>query len=524
MNNTQASGASIIARLLAEIGASHIFVARDEMLLPITKKLSELNIQLTCVDLSRTAVLAAEGWARFSGGQPGVVLIGQGSKVTEAITGIASASADSIPLVVISLQVPLNRIGTDANKELDTVGITRSCSKHNYLVRSVDELSEDLAKAFHIARTGRPGPVVVDVPINLLAQLGSFQPPMPIKLRSYNPPSRGHLGQLKKALRLLLEAKKPLLCLGGGVAHSGALADLSRLAKKLNLPVVTTLSGAAICPNDLINLGLAGEAGSQLAKQAVNQCDVFLACGVRFDWRLTGDPQQFCRNASIIHIDVDPTSISRQVRADVPVVGTLDLAVRDLLELLDEMLKSHPLQVRTDWPPQLLQDQSQVVTEPLSNQLVEMLSSFEASFVIAVDPGPLQQLLARDYIGQSHHQWLTSSGLSAERHALPAAIGAAKAGKSILVLLETSQLAAHLPELMLINQLQLDIKLLCLDLGESCRLPAICRALDISATEAASLDEVPRLLNDHLLVQFSFNRLTDDLSETTFSASVEQGL
>jgi len=300
----------------------------------IYKKRDEFTHILTRHE--QAAVHAADGYARSSG-EVGVAIVTSGPGFTNAVTGLATAYTDSIPLVVISGQVPLPLIGTDAFQEIDAVGISRPCTKHNYLVKSIDELSGVIKEAFYIARSGRPGPVHIDIPKDITAQMGEFFYPDHVELETYKPHYKGSLRQIKKALEAIKSAKKPIFYLGGGVVLSNAHQEVRELIKKTNIPAVETLMARGVCGADNPNLlGMVGMHGNYASNMAMSEADLMIALGARFDDRVTGRVDEFAKHAKIIHIDIDPSSIGKIVKIDYPIVGDLKLVLNELNSKIGE--------------------------------------------------------------------------------------------------------------------------------------------------------------------------------------------
>src|SRR5690349_2344412 len=332
----QLTGAEIVIRCLQEEGVEYVFGYPGGAVLNIYDELFKQDqVKHVLVRHEQGAVHAADGYSRSSN-KIGVALVTSGPGVTNAVTGIATAYMDSIPMVVITGQVPTKAIGLDAFQECDTVGITRPIVKHNMLVKDVRELASAFKKAFHIATTGRPGPVVVDIPKDVTQATCEFAYPETVAMRSYNPVRKGHAGQIRKAVQLLLEAKRPLVYTGGGVVLSDASAPLIDLVKTLGFPCTNTLMGLGAYPaSDGQFLGMLGMHGTYEANMAMQHCDVLLAIGARFDDRVIGNPAHFAQNPrKIIHIDIDPSSISKRVRVDVPIVGNIPDVLDDLLKLI----------------------------------------------------------------------------------------------------------------------------------------------------------------------------------------------
>ncbi|HBF47226.1 MAG TPA: biosynthetic-type acetolactate synthase large subunit, partial [Shewanella frigidimarina] len=321
------SGASMIVRSLIDEGVSHIFGYPGGSVLDIYDSLHKISgIEHILVRHEQAAVHMADGYARATG-KVGVVLVTSGPGATNAITGIATAYMDSIPLVVLSGQVPSNLIGNDAFQECDMIGISRPIVKHSFLITDAKDIPETVKKAFFIAATGRPGPVVIDLPKDCLSPdiLHDYVYPDSVKMRSYNPTTSGHKGQIRRGLQALLAAKKPVLYVGGGAVISGCDAQILALAERLNIPVVSTLMGLGAFPGThKQSLGMLGMHGLYEANMAMHNTDLIFGIGVRFDDRTTNNVEKYCPNATILHIDIDPSSISKTVRVDIPIVGSAD--------------------------------------------------------------------------------------------------------------------------------------------------------------------------------------------------------
>lgn len=327
------NGADIVVRCLADEGVEHVFGYPGGAVLYIYDAIFKQDkFQHILVRHEQAAVHAADAYSRSSQ-KVGVCIVTSGPGVTNAVTGIATAYMDSIPMVIISGQVPTAAIGEDAFQECDTVGITRPCVKHNFLVRDVKDLAETMRRAFYIARTGRPGPVLVDIPKDITVAQCKYTPPKgEISMRSYAPVNKGHQGQIKKAVQMLLAAERPMIYTGGGVILSNAAPELNKLVSQLGAPCTSTLMGLGGFPASSGQfVGMPGMHGTYEANMAMQHCDVLLAIGARFDDRVIGNPKHFAQNArKIIHIDIDPSSISKRVRVDVPIVGNVKDVLADL--------------------------------------------------------------------------------------------------------------------------------------------------------------------------------------------------
>lgn len=379
----------------------------------------------------QAALHAADGYARASG-KVGVAIITSGPGFTNAVTGIATAFTDSIPLVVISGQVPLNQIGTDAFQEIDAVGISRPCTKHNYLVKSIKDLPRILKEAFHIARSGRPGPVLVDIPKDISAERDYFIYPDSINLPSYKPTIKGNNRQIKKLANAIINAQQPLFYLGGGVSISNSLDEVKELLRLTDIPSVETLMGRGTSQGSENFLGMLGMHGSYSANIAVSECDLLICLGARFDDRVTGKVSEFAKFAKIAHIDVDPTSIGKIVGVDYPIVGDLKMVLQDLLIALKDMQISETvIEARTNWKNKCVKwskahplkyKDSDDILKP--QWVIEELGrEFGESGVITTDVGQHQMWVAQFYPFSEKRQIITSGGLGTMGFGFPANMG-----------------------------------------------------------------------------------------------------
>jgi acetolactate synthase-1/2/3 large subunit len=432
------SGGEMLMRALKEEGVKMIFGYPGGAVLHIYDALYQQDaVEHILVRHEQAAVHAADGFAR-STGEVGVALVTSGPGATNAITGIATAYMDSIPLVVISGNVPSHLIGSDAFQETDMIGCCRPIVKHSFLVRSIEEIPSVMKKAFHIAKTGRPGPVVVDVPKDMTAptEKRPFEYPETVKLRSYTPALKGHAGQIRKALDLLLEAKRPVIYAGGGVVLGDASEELTALTKRLGYPITNTLMGLGAFPgSDDQFIGMLGMHGFYEANQAMHQADVIFAVGARFDDRVTNNPKKFCPNARIVHIDIDPASIQKTVRhIEVPLVGPVKPVLADMVEMLNQMdvepdqdaLKAwwetingwrekHGL-----WTGDRFTRREKIMPQDVIRTLYEVTNG-EA--YICSDVGQHQMFAAQYYKYDKPRQWINSGGLGTMGFGLPAAMG-----------------------------------------------------------------------------------------------------
>ena len=425
------TGAQIFFECLKREGVTDIFGFPGGAVLDIYHELRNHSIRHILVRHEQAAVHAADGYARVTG-RVGVCLVTSGPGATNTVTGITTAYMDSIPVVVFSGQVPTMLIGNDAFQEADIVGITRPCTKHNYLIKNVDEMTLTIKEAFHIARSGRPGPVLVDLPKDVIKGMTRFNYPERIQLQGYNPTYSGHLGQVKRAFNEILGAKKPLIYAGGGVISSNSSKELIDFACKLQIPVTTTLMGLGCFPGtDPLSLGMLGMHGTYQANLAVTNCDLLIAIGVRFDDRVTGDVTKFAPFAKIIHIDIDPTSISKNVRVDIPIVGDLKDTLKKFHALLEDVKKPNLKSRRKSWFNQInkwksthsLDYRQKDVIKP--QYVVEKLYQLtKGKAIISTEVGQNQMWAAQYYRFDQPRKFLTSGGLGTMGYGFPAAIGA----------------------------------------------------------------------------------------------------
>ena len=428
------SGGEIIVQFLKDEGVEYVFGYPGGAVLHIYDALyGQEDIRHILVRHEQAATHAADGYAR-STGKPGVVLVTSGPGVTNAVTGIATAYMDSIPMVVLSGQVPRPYIGSDAFQEVDAVGITRPCVKHNFMVRSTEELAEVLKKAFYIATTGRPGPVLVDIPKDVTDPnyKVDYVYPEKVSLRSYNPTVKGHPKQIKKAVDLLLSAKRPMIYTGGGVVLSDGAKELVDLVRKLGYPITSTLMGLGAYPGtDSQFLGMLGMHGTYEANMAMHECDVLFAVGARFDDRVTGNIEHFCPTAKIIHIDIDPASISKNVQVDVPIVGSVPVVLADMLKAIEQSGREPDREALAKWWEQIDQWRAkQCLAYRKSDEVIKPQSVIEALYrgtggdaFITSDVGQHQMWAAQYYKFDKPRRWINSGGLGTMGFGLPAAMG-----------------------------------------------------------------------------------------------------
>ncbi len=330
------TGAQILVECLKKEGVDTLFNYPGGAVLPLFDEFQSAPFRQLLVRHEQAAVHAADGYARATG-KVGVAVVTSGPGATNTVTGIATAFMDSIPLIILTGQVPTLLIGNDAFQEVDIVGITRPCTKHNYLVKEASDLGRILKEAFYLARSGRPGPILVDLPKDMLVDSAEFKYPEKVFIRGYQPTYEGHPGQIQRAVKLIMKSKRPVLYTGGGIIHSNASKELTLLAERLGIPVTMTLMGLGGFPgNHPLSLGMLGMHGTYHANMAIIESDLLIAIGARFDDRVTGKIESFAPQATIIHIDIDPTSISKNVRVDLPIVGDCKRVLSKILSLLEE--------------------------------------------------------------------------------------------------------------------------------------------------------------------------------------------
>jgi len=464
------SGAEIFVRCLQEEGVEVVFGYPGGAVLHIYDALyRQESIAHILVRHEQGAVHAAEGYAKSSD-RCGVALVTSGPGATNAVTGIADAYMDSVPLVVFTGQVPTQLIGNDAFQEVDTVGITRPCVKHNFLVKDVKDLALTIKKAFYVATSGRPGPVVVDIPKDVTADTCVFEYPKQIKMRSYNPTTRGHSGQIRKALDLILTAKKPMLYTGGGVILGRASEALTELTRKLGYPITNTLMGLGAYPaSDPQFVGMLGMHGTYEANMGMHYADVLIAIGVRFDDRVTGNIEKFCPYAKIVHIDVDPASISKNVKVDIPIVGQVESVLREMIRELESMNTKPDTEALTAWWRQIEEwrakdclkyDKSSPLIKPqyVVRKLWELTGG--DAFVTS-DVGQHQMWAAQFYGFDKPNRWINSGGLGTMGVGLPFAMGAQFANPDATVTCVTGEASIQMciQELSTCLQYHLPIKI-----------------------------------------------------------------
>lgn len=437
------SGAEIFVECLKNEGVEEIFGYPGGVILTIYEALYHCKeIKHYLVRHEQAAIHAAEGYSRVSG-KPGVALVTSGPGACNAITGIANAYYDGYPIVVFTGQVGLQQIGNDAFQEADIVGITRSCCKHNYLVNDLKELPRIIKEAFHIATTGKPGPVVVDLPKDILTNKAEYKPVNSVKLPGYNPTYFGHPRQISKALQMLCNAERPVIISGGGVVAAGAHKEITELADILNIPVANTLMGMGTYPADSeMSLGMLGMHGNYWANYAVSHCDVLLAVGTRFNDRITGCLKRFAKDAQIIHIDIDPCSISKTVNVDIPIVGDAKNVLEAMLKEFEEREYDINPEVKYSWFAQIQEwKQKRALPAVDSNKLNPLtvieklyLCTKEIDPIISTEVGQHQMWTAQLYKFNQPRRLVTSGGLGTMGFGFPAAMGASIAQKDKVVI------------------------------------------------------------------------------------------
>ena len=468
------NGAEIIIEALREEQVEYVFGYPGGAVLHIYDAIyKQKDIVHVLSRHEQGAIHEADGYARASG-KVGVAIVTSGPGLTNAVTGIATAHADSIPLVVFSGQVPSALIGNDAFQEVDAVGITRPCVKHSFLVKDVNDLAPTIKKAFHIARSGRPGPVLIDVPKDITGTFTTFSYPEGIEMRSYQPTVEGHVGQIKRALKSLKKAERPMLYFGGGVILDNAAEHLTEVARRLNLPVTATLMGLGGYPgNDPQFLGMLGMHGTYEANLAMHHCDVLFAVGARFDDRVTGDLKKFCPQAEIIHVDIDPSSIAKNVVVHIPIVGSVRAVLSEMLRQMGDE-KADKAQTAAWWQQieqwravnSLHYAKSEDRIKP--QQVIETLYKLTGgNAVIASDVGQHQMWVAQYFPFHEPRRWINSGGLGTMGFGYPAAIGAkvARPNEDVFCITGDGSIQMMIQEMTTALQYYIPVKILCLNNG-----------------------------------------------------------
>ena len=468
------TGSQIIVECLKKEGVDIVFNYPGGAVLPLFDEFQGAPFKQVLVRHEQAAVHAADGYARATG-KVGVVLVTSGPGATNTVTGIATAFMDSIPLVIMTGQVPTLLIGNDAFQEADIIGITRPCTKHNYLVKDVKDLARILKQAFYIARSGRPGPVLVDLPKDTLVDSTEFKYPEKVFIRGYQPTYEGHLGQIQRAIKLMLKSRKPLLYVGGGIISSNASKELTLLAEKLGIPVTMTLMGLGSFPgNHPLSLGMLGMHGTYWANMAVMEADLLIAVGSRFDDRVTGKIEAFAPQAKIIHIDIDPTSISKNVRVDLPIVGDCKRILSKILSLLEkEEIDSFKAGL-DKWHHQIDKfkaihsmnyEQKGMIKPQYVIEAIYELTKGEA--IISTEVGQNQMWTAQYFPFVKPRTLLTSGGLGTMGYGFPAAMGAQAAfpNKLVIDISGDGSFQMNSQELATVVQYHLPVKVVILNNG-----------------------------------------------------------
>jgi len=466
----------MFVRALADEGVDILFGYPGGAVLHIYDALyQQEEIQHILVRHEQAATHAADGYARATG-KPGVVLVTSGPGATNAVTGIATAYLDSIPLVVFTGQVPTSLIGNDAFQEVDSVGITRPCVKHNFLVKDLADLTETIKKAFYVATTGRPGPVVVDIPKDITAERGEYHYPAEVSMRSYNPVVKGHIGQVKRAVELMMTAKRPMLYTGGGVILDNASDELTEFSRLMNFPTTNTLMGLGAYPaTDRQFVGMLGMHGTYEANMSMHHCDVLIAIGARFDDRVTGNIEKFCPTAKIIHVDIDPASIAKNVKVDIPIVGGVKAVLEDMIKVIKGSSQQADKDALADWWKQIEEwrsmdclkyDQSSGLIKP--QMVIEKLYDVtNGDAYVTSDVGQHQMWAAQYYKFDQPRRWINSGGLGTMGFGLPAAMGVQLAFPDATVACVTGEgsIQMNIQELSTLKQYGLPIKVVTLNNG-----------------------------------------------------------
>ena len=466
------TGAKIITAVLKEEGVDTVFGYPGGVVIDIFDELYRTDIKHILVRHKQGAAHAADGYARAKG-SVGVCLVTSGPGATNTVSGIASAYMDSIPIVVMTGQVPTPLIGNDAFQEVDIVGITRPCTKHNYLIKRTDDLARVLKEAFHLARSGRPGPVLVDLPKDVVQGKARYKPLPEPRMSSYNPTYKPNIKQLRRAVSLIREAERPVVFSGGGVILSGASKELTEFAKKLHAPVTASLMGLGSFPGtDPLWLGMLGMHGTYRANMAIGACDLLIGIGVRFDDRVTGTVETFAPNAKIIHVDIDPTSISKNIPVTIPIVGDCKIALKELNRLLREEKVKIDKKSRKPWFEQIEKWKS---TQPLRYEqkdvikpqyVIEKLYELtKGKAIITTEVGQNQMWAAQYYHLDRPNCFITSGGLGCMGFGLPAAIGAQVAcpGQLVVDVAGDGSIQMNIQELGTAVQYHLPVKVVILN-------------------------------------------------------------
>ena len=459
MDKVMYSGAQILLKSLQQEGVEEVFGYPGGVVLPLYDALYlQDDIKHYLVRHEQAAIHAAEGYARVSG-KAGVAIVTSGPGACNTITGLANAYYDGTPLILITGQVNSKLIGQDAFQEADIVGITRSCCKHNYLVKDVRDLARVIKEAFYIATTGKKGPVVVDIPVDVFNAKCNFVYPKNVELVGYNPTYKGHPLQIQRALKTLFEAKRPVIISGGGVVASNASRELKELATKLSIPVVHTLMGAGTYPDNLeTSLGMMGMHGSYCANLTVANSDCIFAIGTRFSDRITGCLKRFARDAQVIHIDIDPCSISKNVKASIPIVGDIHYVLTEMLKYLEKSGHEINEEQKNKWFNEIQEWKNKSVTTEKKSEKLSALTVLKTIHeytkndepIVSTEVGQHQMWTAQNFKFNEPRKLITSGGLGTMGFGFPAAMGAAvaKKGSYILNIAGDGSIQMNIQELM----------------------------------------------------------------------------
>ncbi|MFH1878838.1 MAG: biosynthetic-type acetolactate synthase large subunit [Candidatus Omnitrophota bacterium] len=464
------TGAEILVKSLCEEKVTHIFGYPGGAVLPLYDVLSqEKSIRFHLTRHEQGAAHAADGYARATG-EVGVCMATSGPGATNLVTGIATANMDSIPLVAITGQVKSVLIGNDAFQEADMVGITRPITKHNYLVRNVEDIARIVKEAFHIARTGRPGPVLIDFPVDVQLQQAEYKYPKTVDIKGYKPTYKGHPGQIMKIAKAIARSERPVIYAGGGVILSGADKELTKFARKTNIPVTTTLMGLGAFPeDDKLSLGMLGMHGTAYANHAVQESDLIIAIGSRFDDRVTGRIDDFAPSAIIVHIDIDPSSVSKNVPVHIPVIGDAGDVLRELVKHVSKKDYSSWHKKIAGWkevlPLRYKKDDEALRPQYIIEQIYELTK--DTDVIICTEVGQNQMWAAQHFTYTKPRTWLSSGGLGTMGYGLPAAIGAqvGKPGSVVFDIAGDGSIQMNIQELATAVMEKLPVKIVILNNG-----------------------------------------------------------
>ena len=474
MAREQMTGSEIVLKALTEQGVTEIFGYPGGAVLPIYDAIFQQNrIRHILVRQEGGAVHAAEGYAR-STGKVGVVLVTSGPGATNAVTGLTDALMDSIPVICLTGQVPTHLIGNDAFQEADTTGITRPCTKHNYLVKDTEDLARVVHEAFHVATSGRPGPVVIDLPKDVLMALGSYTAKSKVKVKSYAPQVKGDLGAVKRAVEAIAKAKKPLIYAGGGVINSGPAASqlLTQFVKMTGAPCTLTLMGLGAFPaSDKQYMGMVGMHGTYESNMAMHDCDAMVCIGARFDDRVTGLLSKFAPNSTKIHVDIDPSSINKNVPVDIPIIGDIAHVLEDMIKIWRSTQAKVDAKALKSWWTEIdawrsieclkyTQDKKTIKPQYAIDRLYELSKKSKKDTFITTEVGQHQMWAAQYFHFEKPNRWMTSGGLGTMGYGLPAAMGVQVAHPDALVvdIAGEASYLMNMQELSTIAQYRLPVK------------------------------------------------------------------